>query len=77
MLCGFCFCLLIEDLMPGKRVYMTASTAREHTNKLWEKEGKACEGTKKTPPHQKTFAKDENMAKTSFAFGCEKESFSK
>lgn len=35
--------------MPGKRVYMTASTAREHTNKLWEKEGKACEGTKKRP----------------------------
>lgn len=28
-----------ENLMAGKRVYMTASTAREHTNKLWEKEG--------------------------------------
>ncbi|TDH07905.1 hypothetical protein EPR50_G00111300 [Perca flavescens] len=28
-----------EDLMAGKRVYLTASTAREHTNKLWEKEG--------------------------------------
>ncbi|XP_062281970.1 DNA-directed RNA polymerase I subunit RPA1 [Scomber scombrus] len=28
-----------EDLMAGKRVYLTASTAREHSNKLWEKEG--------------------------------------
>ncbi|XP_032383650.1 DNA-directed RNA polymerase I subunit RPA1 [Etheostoma spectabile] len=28
-----------EDLMAGKRVYLTASTAREHTNKLWENEG--------------------------------------
>ncbi|XP_059201503.1 DNA-directed RNA polymerase I subunit RPA1 [Centropristis striata] len=28
-----------EDLMAGKRVYLTASTAREHTIKLWEKEG--------------------------------------
>ncbi|XP_034545146.1 DNA-directed RNA polymerase I subunit RPA1 [Notolabrus celidotus] len=28
-----------EDLMTGKRVYLTASTAREHTNKLWAKEG--------------------------------------
>lgn len=28
-----------EDLMAGKRVYLTASTAREHVNKLWEKEG--------------------------------------
>ncbi|KAM9850131.1 DNA-directed RNA polymerase I subunit RPA1 [Aulostomus maculatus] len=28
-----------EDLMAGKRVYLTTSTAREHTNKLWEKEG--------------------------------------
>ncbi|XP_039975895.1 DNA-directed RNA polymerase I subunit RPA1 [Xiphias gladius] len=28
-----------DDLMAGKRVYLTASTAREHTNKLWEKEG--------------------------------------
>ncbi|XP_076595923.1 DNA-directed RNA polymerase I subunit RPA1 [Chaetodon auriga] len=27
-----------EDLMTGKRVYLTASTAREHTNSLWEKE---------------------------------------
>ncbi|XP_073342711.1 DNA-directed RNA polymerase I subunit RPA1 [Pagrus major] len=26
------------DLMAGKRVYLTASTAREHTNKLWEQE---------------------------------------
>ncbi|XP_026041937.1 DNA-directed RNA polymerase I subunit RPA1 isoform X1 [Astatotilapia calliptera] len=28
-----------EDLLRGKRVYMTASTAREHVNKVWEKEG--------------------------------------
>lgn len=28
-----------EDLIAGKRVYLTASTAREHTNKLWEREG--------------------------------------
>ncbi|KAM7000703.1 DNA-directed RNA polymerase I subunit RPA1 isoform 2-T2 [Tautogolabrus adspersus] len=28
-----------DDLMAGKRVYLTASTAREHTNQLWEKEG--------------------------------------
>ncbi|XP_022607475.1 DNA-directed RNA polymerase I subunit RPA1 isoform X1 [Seriola dumerili] len=28
-----------EDLVAGKRVYLTASTAREHTSKLWEKEG--------------------------------------
>uniref|UniRef100_A0A1A8BJ34 DNA-directed RNA polymerase subunit n=1 Tax=Nothobranchius kadleci TaxID=1051664 RepID=A0A1A8BJ34_NOTKA len=28
-----------EDLMTGKRVYLTASTAREHVNKVWEKEG--------------------------------------
>lgn len=28
-----------EDLVAGKRVYLTASTAREHTNKLWVKEG--------------------------------------
>uniref|UniRef100_I3KFX5 DNA-directed RNA polymerase subunit n=1 Tax=Oreochromis niloticus TaxID=8128 RepID=I3KFX5_ORENI len=27
------------DLLRGKRVYMTASTAREHVNKVWEKEG--------------------------------------
>lgn len=26
-------------MMAGKRFYMTASTAREHTNKLWENEG--------------------------------------
>uniref|UniRef100_H3CXM9 DNA-directed RNA polymerase subunit n=1 Tax=Tetraodon nigroviridis TaxID=99883 RepID=H3CXM9_TETNG len=32
------FCLL-EETMAGKRFYMTASTAREHTNKLWENEG--------------------------------------
>lgn len=25
--------------MSGKRFYMTASTAREHTNKVWENEG--------------------------------------
>lgn len=29
-----------EDLLRGKRVYMTASTAREHVNKVWEKEGR-------------------------------------
>ncbi|XP_061901289.1 DNA-directed RNA polymerase I subunit RPA1 [Entelurus aequoreus] len=28
-----------DDLMAGKRVYLTASTAREHTNILWENEG--------------------------------------
>ncbi|XP_068570320.1 DNA-directed RNA polymerase I subunit RPA1 isoform X2 [Cebidichthys violaceus] len=28
-----------DDLMAGKRVYLTASTAREHINKLWGKEG--------------------------------------
>ncbi|KAK2849533.1 hypothetical protein Q5P01_009367 [Channa striata] len=28
-----------DDLMAGKRIYLTASTAREHMNKLWEKEG--------------------------------------
>ncbi|XP_034398833.1 DNA-directed RNA polymerase I subunit RPA1 isoform X2 [Cyclopterus lumpus] len=28
-----------DDLMAGKRVYLTASTAREHMNKLWEQEG--------------------------------------
>ncbi|KAM7388994.1 hypothetical protein PAMP_022994 [Pampus punctatissimus] len=28
-----------EDLLAGKRVYLTASTAREHTSKLWQKEG--------------------------------------
>ncbi|KAF3693558.1 DNA-directed RNA polymerase I subunit RPA1 [Channa argus] len=28
-----------DDLMAGKRVYLTASTAREHINQLWEKEG--------------------------------------
>ncbi|XP_054647191.1 DNA-directed RNA polymerase I subunit RPA1 isoform X2 [Dunckerocampus dactyliophorus] len=28
-----------DDFMAGKRVYLTASTAREHTNKLWENEG--------------------------------------
>uniref|UniRef100_A0AAQ5WWY6 DNA-directed RNA polymerase subunit n=1 Tax=Amphiprion ocellaris TaxID=80972 RepID=A0AAQ5WWY6_AMPOC len=33
------FPLFAEDLMAGKRVYLTASTAREHVNKLWEKEG--------------------------------------
>lgn len=27
------------DLLVGKKVYLTASTAREHINKLWEKEG--------------------------------------
>ncbi|CAN9514672.1 unnamed protein product [Ophioblennius macclurei] len=27
------------DLLAGKRVYMTASTAREHVNKVWEQEG--------------------------------------
>lgn len=33
-----CFCL-VDDMMAGKRFYMTASVAREHTNKLWENEG--------------------------------------
>ncbi|XP_047441523.1 DNA-directed RNA polymerase I subunit RPA1 isoform X2 [Mugil cephalus] len=28
-----------EDLMAGRRVFLTASTAREHINQLWEKEG--------------------------------------
>ncbi|XP_074503841.1 DNA-directed RNA polymerase I subunit RPA1 [Sebastes fasciatus] len=28
-----------EDLIAGKRVYLTASTAREHSSKLWEQEG--------------------------------------
>ncbi|XP_054453311.1 DNA-directed RNA polymerase I subunit RPA1 [Anoplopoma fimbria] len=28
-----------DDLMAGKRVYLTASTAREHINNLWVKEG--------------------------------------
>ncbi|KAM4555072.1 DNA-directed RNA polymerase I subunit RPA1 [Odontesthes bonariensis] len=28
-----------DDPMAGKRVYLTASTAREHVNKVWEKEG--------------------------------------
>uniref|UniRef100_A0A3Q1IV52 DNA-directed RNA polymerase subunit n=1 Tax=Anabas testudineus TaxID=64144 RepID=A0A3Q1IV52_ANATE len=28
-----------EYLIAGKRVYLTASTARDHTNKLWENEG--------------------------------------
>ncbi|XP_035016584.1 DNA-directed RNA polymerase I subunit RPA1 [Hippoglossus stenolepis] len=28
-----------EDQLAGKKVYMTASTAREHINSLWEKEG--------------------------------------
>uniref|UniRef100_A0A8C5GM60 DNA-directed RNA polymerase subunit n=1 Tax=Gouania willdenowi TaxID=441366 RepID=A0A8C5GM60_GOUWI len=28
-----------EDLLSGKRVYLTASTAREHVAKLWENEG--------------------------------------
>ncbi|XP_011616408.1 DNA-directed RNA polymerase I subunit RPA1 [Takifugu rubripes] len=28
-----------DDMMAGKRFYMTASVAREHTNKLWENEG--------------------------------------
>lgn len=41
------FFLSVEDLMAGKRVYMTASTAREHTIKLWQNEGKACKEEKK------------------------------
>uniref|UniRef100_M3ZP94 DNA-directed RNA polymerase subunit n=1 Tax=Xiphophorus maculatus TaxID=8083 RepID=M3ZP94_XIPMA len=28
-----------EDLLTGKRVFLTASTAREHISKVWEKEG--------------------------------------
>ena len=31
--------LLVEDQLAGKKVYMTASTAKEHINSLWEKEG--------------------------------------
>uniref|UniRef100_A0A8C2XF17 DNA-directed RNA polymerase subunit n=1 Tax=Cyclopterus lumpus TaxID=8103 RepID=A0A8C2XF17_CYCLU len=31
--------MYVYDLMAGKRVYLTASTAREHMNKLWEQEG--------------------------------------
>lgn len=27
-------------MMAGKRAYLTASTAREHINKVWEKEGR-------------------------------------
>uniref|UniRef100_A0A7N8YC91 DNA-directed RNA polymerase subunit n=1 Tax=Mastacembelus armatus TaxID=205130 RepID=A0A7N8YC91_9TELE len=37
-LLGFCLVLSL-DLVAGRRVYLTASTAREHTSKLWEKEG--------------------------------------
>uniref|UniRef100_A0A4W6FXZ2 DNA-directed RNA polymerase subunit n=1 Tax=Lates calcarifer TaxID=8187 RepID=A0A4W6FXZ2_LATCA len=37
--CSFGSCVLALDLIAGKRVYLTASTAREHTSKLWEKEG--------------------------------------
>ncbi|KAM9741040.1 DNA-directed RNA polymerase I subunit RPA1 isoform 1-T1 [Menidia menidia] len=33
------FHLHADEQMAGKRVYLTASTAREHVNKLWEKEG--------------------------------------
>ncbi|XP_057705889.1 DNA-directed RNA polymerase I subunit RPA1 isoform X1 [Corythoichthys intestinalis] len=29
----------VENLVVGEKAYLTASTAREHTNKLWEKEG--------------------------------------
>lgn len=32
-----------KDLMAGKRVYLTASTARDHISKLWEKEGRLTE----------------------------------
>lgn len=31
---------IAEDLLTGKRVFLTASTAREHISKVWEKEGK-------------------------------------
>lgn len=40
-----CFCLL-DDMMAGKRFYMTASVAREHINKLWENEGTTLNKTK-------------------------------
>lgn len=30
----------VEDVMTGKRIYITASTARDHTHKLWQNEGK-------------------------------------
>lgn len=30
----------VEDAMTGKRIYITASTAKEHTHKLWQNEGK-------------------------------------
>lgn len=40
-----CVCL-VGDMMAGKRFYMTASVAREHTNKLWENEGTTLNKTK-------------------------------
>lgn len=40
-----CFCI-VDDMMAGKRFYMTASVAREHTNKLWENEGTTLNITK-------------------------------
>lgn len=43
----YLICHLVDDLMAGKRVYMTASTAREHTQTLWEREGKVCDVEKK------------------------------
>lgn len=30
----------VEDVITGKRIYITASTAKEHTHKLWLNEGK-------------------------------------
>lgn len=44
ILSGFCFCHPAEDLIAGKRVYLTASTAREHSSKLWEQEGRTKTG---------------------------------
>lgn len=35
-----CLCVNVEDLVAGKRIYLTASTATEHINKLWQNEGK-------------------------------------
>jgi len=33
-------CPPLEDLLAGKKGYMTPVIAKEHVNKLWEKEGK-------------------------------------
>lgn len=44
--------------MAGKRVYMTASTAREHTQTLWEKEGNVCDAKKEKKSHYCVFAEE-------------------